>query len=103
MQTLSEGGQRISHDVRSKLDAAITYFTNHQHQMSYAKFRAKHLPIGSGVTEAACKTLVMQRLRNSGMRWVEKGAKIVLSLRALMLTQILGNSSGARLTNMASR
>ena len=87
MQALSEGGQRLSRDVRSKLDAAVTYFRNHKHQMSYAKFRAQHLPIGSGVTEAACKTLVKQRLCHSGMRWVEKGAKIVLSLRALMLTQ----------------
>jgi len=86
MQTLSEGDQRLSGEVRDKLDAATTYFRNHKHQMSYAKYRAKHLPIGSGVTEAACKTLVKQRLCSSGMRWMEKGAKIVLSLRALMLT-----------------
>jgi len=86
MQALSEGDQRLSEEVRAKLEAAVTYFRNHKHQMSYAKYRARHLPIGSGVTEAACKTLVKQRLCNSGMRWVEKGAKIVLSLRALMLT-----------------
>lgn len=86
MQALSEDDQRRSQPVQEKLDAAITYFHNHKHQMSYARYRARHLPIGSGVTEAACKTLVKQRLCNSGMRWVEKGAKIVLSLRALMLT-----------------
>jgi len=86
MQALCEGGQRRSPEVREKLEAAVTYFRNHKHQMSYSKYRAQHLPIGSGVTEAACKTLVKQRLCNSGMRWVEKGAKIVLSLRALMLT-----------------
>ena len=86
MQELSEREQRLSKEVRTKFEAAITYFTNHKHQMSYAKYRARHLPIGSGVTEAACKRLVKQRLCNSGMRWVEKGAKIVLSLRALMLT-----------------
>lgn len=87
MQVLSTGGQRLSQAAREKLDAAITYFSNHKHQMSYARYQAKHLPIGSGVTEAACKTLVKQRLCSSGMRWVERGAKIVLSLRALMLTQ----------------
>ena len=86
MQALCESGQRLSPEVREKLEAATTYFRNHKHQMNYAKYRGKHLPIGSGVTEAACKTLVKQRLCNSGMRWVEKGAKIVLSLRALMLT-----------------
>lgn len=85
MEALSEN--KLSQAAREKLDAAITYFSNHKHQMSYSKYRAKNLPIGSGVTEAACKTLVKQRLCHSGMRWVEKGAKIVLSLRALMLTQ----------------
>jgi len=34
--------------------------------MNYPKFLAEHLPIGSGVTEAACKTLVKQRLCASG-------------------------------------
>lgn len=85
MEALSEAPD-LSRTVRKKLDAAITYFSNHKHQMSYAKYRAENLPIGSGVTEAACKTLVKQRLCHSGMRWVERGAKIVLSLRALMLT-----------------
>lgn len=71
---------------REQLDSAITYFTNHHHQMDYAAALNQHWPIGSGVTEAACKTLVKQRLCRSGMRWKEKGAAMVLSLRALMLT-----------------
>ena len=54
--------------------------------MDYAQFRQQHYPIGSGVTEAACKTLIKQRLCCSGMRWKEKGASIILSLRALILT-----------------
>jgi hypothetical protein len=71
---------------REKLQSAITYFDNHHHQMDYATALDHHWPIGSGVTEAACKTLVKQRLCRSGMRWKEKGAAVVLSLRALMLT-----------------
>jgi hypothetical protein len=71
---------------REKLESAITYFNNHHHQMDYATALDHHWPIGSGVTEAACKTLVKQRLCRSGMRWKEKGAAVVLSLRALMLT-----------------
>ena len=71
---------------REQLQSAITYFANHHHQMDYAAALKKHWPIGSGVTEAACKTLVKQRLCRSGMRWKEKGAAVVLSLRALMLT-----------------
>jgi hypothetical protein len=62
MRALSQSSQRLSNDVRAKLGATITYFSNHKHPMNYARYRAKHLPIDSGVTEAACKTLVKQRL-----------------------------------------
>ena len=72
--------------LSENLQAAITYYHNHQHQMHYSQFRQQHYPIGSGVTEAACKTLIKQRLCCSGMRWKEKGASIILSLRALILT-----------------
>ena len=71
---------------RQQLQSAITYFYYHHHQMNYAAALEHHWPIGSGVTEAACKTVVKQRLCRSGMRWKEKGAAVVLSLRALMLT-----------------
>ena len=54
--------------------------------MDYSTYREKGFPIGSGVTEAACKALVKQRLCRSGMRWKDKGIKTVLSLRALLLT-----------------
>ena len=37
-------------------------------------------------TEAACKTLVKQRLCQSGMKWKEKGVRLVLCLRALVCT-----------------
>jgi len=73
-------------NMTEKLQASITYFRNHLAQMEYAQFRQKNYPIGSGVTEAACKTLIKQRLCCSGMRWKEKGASIILSLRALILT-----------------
>jgi hypothetical protein len=66
------------------LEAALTYFDNHQHQMPYAERLAAHLPIGSGVTEAACKTLVKMRLCRSGAKWKTRGAGVVLSLRALV-------------------
>ena len=45
----------LSAERRDKLDAAITYFANHKHQMHYSRYRKQSLPIGSGVTEAACK------------------------------------------------
>lgn len=72
--------------IQENLDAAVTYFRNHLHQMNYADYRDKHYPIGSGVTEAACKTVIKQRLCCSGMRWKEAGAAVILSLRTLVLT-----------------
>ena len=52
--------------------------------MDYAESVVLNHPIGSGVTEAACKTIVKQRLCQSGMQWKDKGAGVILSLRALV-------------------
>ena len=79
--------KKVNKEVNEKLENAITYFENHVHQMDYAQAIRNHLPIGSGVTEAACKTIVKQRLCQSGMRWKEIGASIVLGLRTLVLTK----------------
>lgn len=69
-----------------KLKAAITYFTNQKHRMNYDEYRELNFPIGSGIIEAACKTLIKQRLCCSGMKWKNKGASIVLSIRSLVRT-----------------
>jgi hypothetical protein len=66
---------------------ARTFFRNHHQQMNYAERVAAKLPIGSGVTEAACKTMVKQRLCKSGQKWKEHGAGMVLSLRTLSYTE----------------
>lgn len=52
--------------------------------MDYHGYRKLGLPIGSGVTEAACKCIAKQRLCGSGMRWQLEGAQDVLSLRAMI-------------------
>jgi hypothetical protein len=78
---------KLAEAIQTDLKAAITYFRNHQHQMHYAEAIAAHLPIGSGVTEAACKVLVKARLCSSGMKWKRTGAEVVLSLRALTHTK----------------
>lgn len=75
---------KLSKTVKENLTAAQTYFANNRQRMNYANHVAHDLPIGSGVTEAACKTLVKQRLCCSGMRWKQQGAKVILSLRALI-------------------
>ena len=64
----------------------IVYYTNNKNRMSYTSHLKHHLPIGSGVTEAACKTVVKQRMCVSGSRWKDAGASCVLALRTLKLT-----------------
>jgi hypothetical protein len=67
---------------------AITYFSNQSKagRMDYAGRVERKEPIGSGVTEAACKVIIKQRLCCSGMKWKESGAAAVLSLRCLSYT-----------------
>lgn len=64
----------------------IGYYKNYKSKMRYAYHSNNNLPIGSGVTEAACKTLVKQRMCISGSRWKDDGASCVLALRTLKLT-----------------
>ena len=78
--------KKLSSEVRENLLAAISYFKNNIHRMNYAAHVENNLPIGSGVTEAACKTLIKQRFCKSGMRWKQTGIKIVLRLRELVQT-----------------
>ncbi len=49
--------QKLAHP-RDKIKAALTYFKNQQPLMKYAEHLEQFLPLGSGVTEAACKTIV---------------------------------------------
>jgi hypothetical protein len=69
---------------RDKLLKELTYFRNQRHRMDYATCVREHLPIASGVVEAACKTLVTQRLKQSGMRWGIQGGQAILTLRSLI-------------------
>ena len=67
---------------RKLLNAARTYFQNQRDRMDYAGYQARGLPIGSGVVEAACKTLAIQRLKRSGMSWRD-GKQAILTIRSL--------------------
>jgi hypothetical protein len=74
---------RTRYPRRQAIHTALAYFRDHRHRMRYAALRTQHLPIGSGVVEAACKTLVSQRLKRSGMRWRHTGGQAILTFRAL--------------------
>ena len=56
--------------------------------MQYSQFKNRHIPLGSGITEAACKTVYTQRLKLSGMGWKNEGAQQILSIRTILLSSI---------------
>ena len=66
-----------------KLKQELAYFRRNRSRMDYARLRAQNLPIGSGVVEATCKTLVTQRMKRSGQRWTSDGGQAILTFRAL--------------------
>jgi hypothetical protein len=72
---------------RQALEKAISYFRTHLPRMNYAVHVAMGLPIGSGVTEAACKSVVKERMSGSGMKWTSFGAQHILALRTLIKTE----------------
>jgi hypothetical protein len=69
------------------VDAAISYYTNHQHRMDYATYRARGLQIGSGTIESTCKQLVSARLKLAGMIWNTEGAEAVAVVRAWLRSE----------------
>ena len=64
----------------------MCYFEKNKERMRYATFRKKGLFVGSGVLEAGCRTVVGQRLKQSGMHWTVKGANSIIALRCNILS-----------------
>ena len=64
----------------------IGYFEKNKAHMRYAAFREQGLFIGSGVIEAGCKTVIGQRLKQSGMEWSVPGANAIIALRCTTLS-----------------
>jgi hypothetical protein len=69
---------------------AYRYIQKRTKHLRYSEYACDHIPIGSGVTEAACKTIYTQRLKLSGMRWSFEGAKRLLGLRTILLSGTWG-------------
>lgn len=93
------GASRVLHSAASLLSRrtlGATRLTNFQKAyryiqertayLKYHDYQSAHIPIGSGVTEAACKTVYTQRLKLSGMRWSAEGAQRILILRTILLS-----------------
>jgi hypothetical protein len=75
-----------STQARAAFKKAYRFLHANRCHMDYARYRRQGLPIGSGVTEAACKTVFNQRLKRSGMRWHRETGQVIVDLRVLHLS-----------------
>ena len=74
---------RASPQALEGLRQLLGYLRNNRHRMDYPTYVSRGWQIGSGLVEAACKTVVCERLKESGMRWREPGTTALCQLRAL--------------------
>lgn len=70
---------------RSVPEIEMSYFITNAARMRYPAFRLQGMQIGSGIAEAACKTVVSTRAKRTGMRWTPEGLGAVLALRVAVL------------------
>ena len=73
---------------REQYRAAYKYLRKRMRFLNDCEYRSLHLPIGSGVTEAACKTVFTQRLKQSGMTWELEGGQWIVDLRVIQLSGV---------------
>jgi hypothetical protein len=71
---------------REQCEREIGYFEKNKERMRYADFKKRGLFVGSGVMEAGCRTVVGQRLKQSGMHWSVSGANSIIALRCSLLS-----------------
>jgi hypothetical protein len=90
-------GRQRSKGQAAEYWKAYRYLRKHAVWMKYSEYRQQGMPIGSGVTEAACKTVFTERLKRSGMTWKQEGGQVILDLRVLVLSLVWQQAYGAYL------
>ena len=75
--------RRLRKSVRQTLAKVITFLHNHRRWMPYDAYLAAGLPVGTGVVESACGSVVKHRMEGEGKRWSLPGAEAILALRSL--------------------
>src|SRR5512135_1206373 len=73
---------------RKQFQEAYDYLARRLRSLNYRRYRQCHLPIGSGVIEAACKTVFTQRMEQAGMMWSIEGGQVIVDLRVIQLSGV---------------
>jgi len=69
-----------------EFETCFRYLSKRLRFLNFHDYRKRGLPIGSGVTEAACKIVFTQRFKRSGMTWKRESGQHILNLRTLTLS-----------------
>ena len=69
---------------KKTITGVIKYLVKRKDRLRYKRLLDRNLPVGSGVVEAACKTLATERMKRSGMSWLEEGGQAILTFRSLI-------------------
>jgi hypothetical protein len=88
VRLVRKAGKQLPTSAKGKKSMlkSLGYFENNAAQMRYAEFREADFFVGSGVVEAGCRTVVGERLKQSGMRWSVRGANAIIALRCCILS-----------------
>jgi len=73
-------------ELGDHIQTEANYFENNADRMRYPLFRSRGFFVGTGVMEAACKTIIGGRLKRSGMFWTVQGANSIIALRCCRLS-----------------
>ena len=89
IQKAVQRAKRLSRSRRQAVSEQLAYFRHNAQRMTYRTFRRKGYFIGSGaIIEGACRHIVSQRTKLSGMRWLRTGAAAVLTFRCLIKSNL---------------
>jgi hypothetical protein len=69
--------------------AEVNYLERHGEagRLDYARFRRRHLPVGSGAIESAIRRVINLRMKGNGVFWTADNAEGMLVLRSLVLSR----------------
>lgn len=82
-QFLVAGSEAVRDEERKTFDDHLGFIRRNKDRMRYVALRRAGLPVGSGVTESTCKTVIGHRAKGAGQRWRVDGLRGVVTLRAL--------------------
>jgi hypothetical protein len=84
IRALRHRQKKVKGEKRKTITGVIGYLSKRKPRLRYKRLLDRKLPVGSGVMEAACKTLATERMKRSGMSWLEEGGQAILTFRSLI-------------------